>query len=51
MASKLFISSESSDADLFLVVRVFSEDFKEITFKGALDPKYPVGQGMAACVS
>ncbi len=45
MASKLFISSESSDADLFLVVRVFSEDFKEITFKGALDPNTPVGQG------
>ena len=45
MASKLFVSSETQDADLFLVVRVFTEDFKEVTFKGALDPNTPVGQG------
>ena len=45
MASKLFVSSETEDADLFLVVRVFTEDLKEVTFKGALDPNTPVGQG------
>ena len=44
-AAKLFISSETEDADLFLVLRVFTEDFKEITFQGALDPHTPVAQG------
>ena len=44
-AAKLFISSETVDADLFLVLRVFTEDFKEITFQGALDPHTPIAQG------
>jgi putative CocE/NonD family hydrolase len=44
-AAKLFVSSETEDADLFLVLRVFTEDFKEITFQGALDPHTPVAQG------
>jgi predicted acyl esterase len=45
VAAKLQISSSTEDADLFLVLRVFAPDMKEITFQGALDPHTPVGQG------
>jgi predicted acyl esterase len=45
MAAKLWVSSATEDADLFLVVRVFAPDLKEITFQGALDPHTPVAQG------
>ena len=38
MASKLWISSDTIDADLFLVFRIFSPDMQEITFQGALTP-------------
>ena len=45
LAAKLFVSSETKDADLFLVVRLFAPDLKEVTFKGALDPHTPIAQG------
>ncbi|MBT5943429.1 MAG: CocE/NonD family hydrolase [Rhodospirillaceae bacterium] len=45
IASKLFVSSSTSDADMFLVVRVFGPDMKEVTFQGALDPHTPIAQG------
>lgn len=45
LASKLWISSETDDADLFLVFRVFTPDLKEVVFQGALDPHTPVAQG------
>ena len=45
MAAKLFVSSDTTDADLFLVVRVFDPDDQEVTFMGALDPNTPVAQG------
>ena len=45
IAAKLFVASETTDADLFLVVRVFSPDMKEVTFQGALDPHTPIAQG------
>ncbi len=45
IAAKLFVSSSTSDADLFLIVRVFSPDMKEIVFQGAIDPHTPVAQG------
>ena len=44
-AAKLFVSSSTADADLFLVLRVFSHDMKEVVFQGALDPHTPIGQG------
>ena len=44
-ALKLFISSATTDADLFVVLRVFDPAGKEVLFQGALDPKTPVGQG------
>ncbi len=44
-AAKLWVSSATRDADLFLVLRVFAPDFKEVTFMGALDPNTPIAQG------
>jgi predicted acyl esterase len=44
-ALKLFVSSSTKDADLFIVLRVFSGDMKEIVFQGAIDPHTPIGQG------
>ena len=45
VAAKLAISSSTEDADIFLVLRVFAPDMKEIVFQGALDPHTPIGQG------
>jgi len=45
IAAKLWVSSTTEDADLFLVVRVFSPEMKEVTFQGALDPNTPIAQG------
>jgi hypothetical protein len=42
------VSSATEDADLFLVLRVFSPDMKEVTFQGALDPHTPIGARLAA---
>jgi putative CocE/NonD family hydrolase len=45
IAAKLWVSSTTEDADLFLAVRVFTADMKEVTFQGALDPHTPIAQG------
>jgi predicted acyl esterase len=45
IAAKLWVSSATEDADLFLVVRAFSPDMKEMVFQGALDPHTPLAQG------
>lgn len=45
VASKLFVSSSTTDADIFLVLHVFDPDGKEVVFHGAVDPHTPVGQG------
>ena len=44
-AAKLFLSSRTRDADVFLVLRVFDPQGEEVVFYGALDPHTPVGQG------
>jgi uncharacterized protein len=44
-AARLFVSSSTADADIFLVLRVFDPDGKEIVFRGALDPHNPLAQG------
>jgi predicted acyl esterase len=44
-ALKLFVSSSTKDADLFIVVRVFTGDLKEVVFQGAIDPHTPIAQG------
>jgi predicted acyl esterase len=44
-ALKLFVSSSTSDADFFIVLRVYDPNGQEVLFQGALDPKTPVAQG------
>jgi hypothetical protein len=44
-ALKLFVSSSTTDADIFAVLRVFDPKGKEVVFQGALDPHTPIGQG------
>ena len=45
LAARLRISSSTTDADIFLVLRLFSADLRELTFAGAIDPHTPVAQG------
>jgi predicted acyl esterase len=45
LAARFFLSSSTTDADLFLVFRVFSADMREVVFMGAIDPHTPVAQG------
>lgn len=45
MAAKLFVSSSTQDADLFLIVRVFDPTGKELTFMGSTDPNTPIANG------
>ena len=45
VAVKLFVSSDTADADLFVVLRVYRPDGSEVVFKGAVDPHTPVAHG------
>jgi predicted acyl esterase len=45
VAAKLFLSSDTTDADVFLVLRVFDPAGKEVVFVGSNDPRVPVGLG------
>ena len=45
IAAKLFVGSSTKDADLFLVVRVFDPQGKELTFMGSTDPNTPIANG------
>jgi predicted acyl esterase len=45
LAARLWVSSSTTDADIFLVVRVFTPDLREVSFAGAIDPHTPVAQG------
>jgi hypothetical protein len=45
IAAKLYVSSETTDTDLFLVLRSFTPNMQEVTFQGALDPHTPIAQG------
>jgi predicted acyl esterase len=45
VAAKLFVASDTTDADLFLVLRVFDPAGKEVVFIGSNDPRTPVGLG------
>lgn len=44
-ACRLTVSSSTDDADIFVVLRVFTPDLREVTFQGAIDPHTPVAQG------
>jgi hypothetical protein len=45
LAARLFVSSSTKDADLFLIVRVFDPKGKELTFMGSTDPNTPIANG------
>ncbi len=45
VAAKLFVSSSTADADLFLILRVLTPDLREVVFQGAIDPHTPIAQG------
>ena len=45
IASKLFVSSSTDDADFFLVFRVFGPDLNEVTYQGSNDPHTPIALG------
>jgi len=42
---RLKISSSTTDADIFAVLRLFAPDGSEVVFQGALDPHSPLGHG------
>ena len=44
-AARLLVSSSTRDADVFLVLRVFTPDGREITFQGSNDLRTPIGLG------
>jgi len=44
-AAKLFLDSDTTDADVFLVLRVLRPDGEEVTFEGSNDPRTPIGIG------
>jgi len=45
VAAKLYVASSTTDMDIFLTLRAFDPDGKEVTFVGANDPQAPVTQG------
>jgi predicted acyl esterase len=45
VAARLFVSSATTDADIFLALRLFDPNGKEITFIGSNDPRVPIGLG------
>jgi hypothetical protein len=44
-AARLRISASTADADLFLVLRLFTPDLKEVTYAGSNDPHTPMSHG------
>jgi predicted acyl esterase len=44
-SARLRISSSTADADLFLVLRLFTADLSEVTYSGSNDPHTPMSHG------
>jgi predicted acyl esterase len=45
VAAKLWLSSDTVDADVFVALRVYAPGGKEVTFIGSNDPRTPIGLG------
>jgi predicted acyl esterase len=45
VATKLFVSSDTTDADLFLALRLFDPDGKDVLFVGSTEPNVPIALG------
>jgi hypothetical protein len=44
-AATLFVSSATTDADLFLILRLLDPDGEEVVFQGSNDPRTALGKG------
>lgn len=45
VAAKVWLSSDSTDADIFMALRLYDPSGKEIAFIGSNDPRTPIGLG------
>jgi uncharacterized protein len=45
LSLKLFVSSSTADADLFVTLQAFSPEGREVEFQGTVDPHTPLAQG------
>jgi predicted acyl esterase len=45
ISAKIYISSTTTDADLFVTLQAFSPEGKEVEFQGTVDPHTPLAQG------
>jgi len=45
LAARLWISSSTTDADLFLILRLFDLDGNEVKFEGSTGPNTPIANG------
>jgi predicted acyl esterase len=45
LSTKIFVSSSTIDADLFVTLQAFSPEGKEVEFQGTIDPHTPLAQG------
>ena len=45
LAARLWVSSSTPDADIFVVFRVFDAQGDEVVFQGAVEPNAPIAQG------
>jgi predicted acyl esterase len=45
VSARLWVSSSTPDADIFLTLRAFDPDGNEVVFEGANDPAVPISQG------
>jgi uncharacterized protein len=46
LAAKIFISSTTTDADMFVTFQAFAPDGREVDFQGTIDPHTPLAQGI-----
>ncbi|UGU30660.1 CocE/NonD family hydrolase [Mycolicibacterium smegmatis] len=45
LSARLFVSSSTIDADLFVTLQAFAPDGREVEFQGTIDPHTPLAQG------
>ena len=45
LAARLWVSSSTTDADLFLILQLFDPSGTEVTFEGSTDPNTPIAIG------
>ncbi|KAH6663518.1 peptidase S15 [Halenospora varia] len=45
LSAKIFVSSSTTDADLFVTFQAFSPEGEEVEFQGTIDPHTPLAQG------